>query len=562
MNTADRFASPNRAITEKVMHSVVQVVALQRAFLGNLSPVWTGSGTLVHSSGLILTNCHVANPRAMGMTAPAADMLGIAITQRSDEAPALTYIAQVAAQAPEMDLAVLRIVSGLDGRPVAGLNLPALELGDSDALELGDQICILGYPGIGGETVTFTTGAVAGFSKQSGISARRAWIKTDATIAGGNSGGTAVDLDGRLIGVPTQAAAGSGITPVDARPVVDTNKDGRVDENDSPIAIGGFINGLRPINLAKALLTKAGAGPTAKPAGSTVKPAGSTAKPSGSTVKPPSGVVKPPSGVIKPPSGVVKPSGSTPKPSVSTPKPSGSAKPPQSVAPPSPGLGPKATGPAFNHLVFSTQVSSDGRPINAASMLPSGSSSLYATFEFDGMKDGLQWTQVWAVDGKTVVSEQGAWDAGTKGRRVLQLSNPKGLPNGKYHLALAVKSQVVAEGEVVIGRQVDDTDTQVSGQVVDQSTGRGVAGALVIALRPGVKVQTFVQQQSSDMAYTSARTDSSGRFTFPQQLPKGQAYGLIVVARGYQDLAIESALRIGASAPEQAQLSAIALSPE
>ena len=63
------------------------------------------------------------------------------------------------------------------------------------------------------------------------------------------------------------------------------------------------------------------------------------------------------------------------------------------------------------------------------------------------------------------------------------------------------------------------------------------------------------------MAHTSARTDSSGRFTFPQQWPKGRAHGLIVVARGYQDLAIVSALRMGASAGEQAQLRAIALSP-
>ncbi|HNS50451.1 MAG TPA: trypsin-like peptidase domain-containing protein [Anaerolineae bacterium] len=560
MDTADRFASPNRAVTEKVMRSVVQIVALQRAFLGNLSPVWTGSGTLVHSSGLILTNCHVANPRAMGMSAPAADMLGIAITGRSDEAPALTYLAQVAAQSPEIDLAVLKIVSGLDGKKVSALNLPAIDLGDSDALELGDQVCIFGYPGIGGETVTYTTGAVSGFSKESGVSAKRAWIKTDATIAGGNSGGTAVDLDGLLIGVPTQAAAGSGITPVDARPVVDTNKDGRVDEHDSPIAIGGFINGLRPINLAKPLLAKAGV--AAKPAANTVKPSGSTVKPAGSTVKPPSGVVKPPSGVVKPPSGVVKPPSGTVKPPSGVVKPSGGAGAPQPVAPPSPGLAPKATGPAFTNLVFSTQVSADGRPVNAAAILASGSKSLYATFEFSGMKNGLAWTQVWAVDGKTIVSEQGAWDAGAKGRRALQLSNPSGLPNGKYHLALAVKGQVTAEGEVVVGRRSDDTDTQVSGQVVDQSNGRGIAGALVIALRPGVKVQAFVQQQSSDMAFTSARTDSSGRFTFPQQLPKGQAYGLVVVARGYRDLAIEGALRIGASAPEQAQLSAIALSPE
>jgi hypothetical protein len=109
---------------------------------------------------------------------------------------------------------------------------------------------------------------------------------------------------------------------------------------------------------------------------------------------------------------------------------------------------------------------------------------------------------------------------------------------------------------------VEDTDTQVSGQVVDQSNGRGISGAMVIALRPGVRVQEFVQQPRADMAFSTARTDQNGRFTFPQQLPKGQAYGLIVVARGYQDLAIESALRIGANAPEQAQISAIALPPE
>ena len=555
MVDAKRFAAPNRAVIENVMHCVVQVVALQRAFLGNLSPVWTGSGTIVHSSGLILTNCHVANPRAMGMTAPAADMLAIAITQRSDEAPALTYIAQVAVQSPELDLAILRIVSGLNGRAVAGLNLPALALGDSDALELGDQVCIFGYPGIGGETITFTTGAVSGFSKEKGIADHRAWIKTDATIAGGNSGGTAVNLDGQLIGIPTQAAAGTGITPVDARPVIDTNQDGRVDENDSPIAVGGFINGLRPINLAKALLAKAGVD-TAKPSGSAVAPGGGVPKPSGSVPKPAGTVVKPQGSLPKPSGSVVKPQGSLPKPS-------GSAKPaPQPVAPPSHGLVPKATGPAFAHLVFSTQVSSDGRPINAAAILPSGSASLYATFEYEGMKNGLQWSQVWALDGKTVVSEQGAWDGGSTGRKTLQLNNPKGLPNGKYHLALAVKSQVVAEGEVVVGRQVQDTDTQVSGQVVDQSNGRGIAGAMVIALRPGVRVQEFVQQQRADMAFSTARTDQNGRFTFPQQLPKGQAYGLIVVARGYQDLAIESALRIGANAPEQAQISAIALPPE
>ena len=67
------------------MHAVVQVVALRQGFLGNLAPAWTGSGTIVDSSGIILTNCHVANPRAIGMPPPSADRLAIAVTQQSDE---------------------------------------------------------------------------------------------------------------------------------------------------------------------------------------------------------------------------------------------------------------------------------------------------------------------------------------------------------------------------------------------------------------------------------------------------------------------------------------------
>ena len=52
-------------------------------------------------------------------------------------------------QSPDLDLAVMRIVSGLDGRPVSKLDLPSVPVGDSDALELGDTLSIFGYPGIG-----------------------------------------------------------------------------------------------------------------------------------------------------------------------------------------------------------------------------------------------------------------------------------------------------------------------------------------------------------------------------------------------------------------------------
>ena len=522
MSVKSQKGIPVRPVISQVMHGVVQIVALRRRTLGNYAAAWTGSGTIIDPSGIILTNCHVANPRALGMPAPAVDVLGIAILETSDQPPALTYLAEVLAQWPERDLALLRIVAGLDGKKVSGLKLPAVPLGDSDALELGDTLSIFGFPGIGGETVTFTSGAVSGFGSEKGVDERRAWIKTDATIAGGNSGGTAVNEAGQLIGIPTQAAAGSGIQPVDARPVVDTTGDGRVDEQDTPMSIGGFINGLRPVNLAKPLLSKAGvkivAG--AQPA---VAPSTVPSKPAPSKPAP------------------AAPAPSKPAPAAPTP------------SKPVPGR----TGLKFTPLVFSGRVTNDGRPVQAAEFLPSGSKELYAITEFEGMKDGTVWSVVWALNQKTIAQQQDKWTDGQRGRKVLRLATAKGLPDGEYHLAITVQNQIVTEGRVTVGRYAKQVDTQLSGTVVDQQTGKGIADALVIALQPAVRVQDFVKQQRKEMAFTTARSDKQGRFTFEQRLPRGQAYGLVVVARGYRDLAIESALRISAKAPDQAQMNAI-----
>nr|BAG55465.1 putative peptidase [uncultured bacterium] len=198
-----------RDIVKRVMPAVVQVVALKKQYRGNYAAAWTGSGTLVHPQGVVLTNCHVANPRAMGMPAPPADLLGIAITDRSDQPPALSYIVEIVAQSPRLDLAVLRVTRDVNGRAVKKLALPWVPIGNSDELELGDIISIFGYPGIGGETITFTSGSISGFTQQRDVTSGRAWIKTDATIAGGNSGGTAVSQHGYLVGIPTQAAAGT-----------------------------------------------------------------------------------------------------------------------------------------------------------------------------------------------------------------------------------------------------------------------------------------------------------------------------------------------------------------
>jgi S1-C subfamily serine protease len=280
--TGSVFLRPTQAldrnVTQSVMHSVVQLGPIAEVtnkkgktevrFFG-----W-GSGTLLTADGYILTNHHVTD--VTDVIDQVKDQpnikiregeLVVLLTKRSDQPAVATYIAEVVADSADLDLAVLKITKDLSGKAVdpSALNLPFVELGDSDGIDLGDTINIFGYPGIGGDTITFTSGNVSGFDSDTGVEGR-AWIKTDATIAGGNSGGTGVDNDGKLIGVPTRIFSNKEGQSVDCRRLADTNGDGKIDETDTCIPVGGFINALRPVNLAKDLIQEAiGQGTTEEP---------------------------------------------------------------------------------------------------------------------------------------------------------------------------------------------------------------------------------------------------------------------------------------------------------
>jgi S1-C subfamily serine protease len=212
----------------------------------------SGSGTIVSSSGLILTNAHVVTRDA----ACNFSRVGVAVTTDADRPPELLYEADLLVIDTKLDLAVVKVARSLDPSRPLPTSFLALALGDSDTLNIGDSLRILGYPEIGGETITFTNGSVGGFTAQAGIG-DRALIKTDATIAGGNSGGAAVDAKGNLIGIPTKARASENGPAVDCRPLADTNGDNKVDTADNCVTIGGFLNGLRPVNLARSVIEQA-----------------------------------------------------------------------------------------------------------------------------------------------------------------------------------------------------------------------------------------------------------------------------------------------------------------
>ncbi|MCP4087485.1 MAG: trypsin-like serine protease [Actinomycetia bacterium] len=250
--TIDPLAGAVGPETAGLAQATVQVIQLVESGAGYEPFCGYGSGGVISADGTILTNAHVIEADSFC----AYDAIGVAISHTADRPPELTYLADLLVFDEVADLAVLRISTDLDGNEVSP-ELPFLAVGDSDAVEIGDTIRILGFPAIGGETITFTQGAVSGFTLDATVDGR-AWIKTDATISGGNSGGIAVDVDGFLIGVPTQVGSGSlDAEVVDCRVITDTNGDGAVDDTDTCTPIGGFINGVRPVGVALPLIDDA-----------------------------------------------------------------------------------------------------------------------------------------------------------------------------------------------------------------------------------------------------------------------------------------------------------------
>ncbi len=181
-----------------------------------------GSGTIISRDGLILTNNHVVTDEKTGDVSSDGEFpIGVNLKQ-AGAPPTVRYIAKVVDRSEQWDLALLQIVKNADGTPLKkDTAFPFLPLGDSDKVDIEDNLRVLGFPGLGGDSITFTRGIVAGFENDKEL---RTMIKTDSEISPGNSGGTAINDSYELIGIPTSIM------------VNETGKIGHV----------------RPINIAKA----------------------------------------------------------------------------------------------------------------------------------------------------------------------------------------------------------------------------------------------------------------------------------------------------------------------
>ncbi|NLE24049.1 MAG: trypsin-like serine protease [Clostridiaceae bacterium] len=189
---------------QKISKSTIKLYTLDDEF----NVIAMGSGTIVNKEGYILTNFHCVGEN--GYLYNSEGYVAIAITDDVKKNIQPQYLAQYKNGKENLDIAVVKIVSDLNWNTVSGgdLNLSPVTFSDSDNVELGDIINILGYPGVGGETITFTAGHVSGFVDDDGDS-EIDWIKTDAVVNHGNSGGTAINNNGEMIGVPTAKIVGA-----------------------------------------------------------------------------------------------------------------------------------------------------------------------------------------------------------------------------------------------------------------------------------------------------------------------------------------------------------------
>jgi len=226
-------ANLSKEIGQRDMPAVVFLLAGD-VKAGKLVPVTSGSGTILTADGAILTNHHVIYDKGQKRL---HDFVAVGLLKAYDQAPELTCLAVPSHGLidGDLDLAIVKCEQDLSGKPFRAQGWPTIPVGSSKDLVPGvTEIFVIGYPGVGGPTINVTRGTVSGFLGKEG-GAGRDWIKTDAAIAHGNSGGTAIDEEGKLVGIPTAVFPGQA-------------------------DLGERVGLLRPVELAEPLIAKAAAG--------------------------------------------------------------------------------------------------------------------------------------------------------------------------------------------------------------------------------------------------------------------------------------------------------------
>ncbi|MGZ5318419.1 MAG: S1C family serine protease [Actinomycetota bacterium] len=223
---------PVTAVVQRVLPAVVNVttdIFQPDQFGGAQQGQGVGTGFIVRSDGVVVTNCHVVEG-------------GSKITVSTSEAEPREFDARVIGGDCLHDLAVLKIDA---------TGLPTVQLGDSGSLQLGQRVVALGYALAldGGPTVT--TGIVSSLDRtiqaqdpncevcDNGVRTYSDVIQTDAAINHGNSGGPLVDMQGRVVGI--NSAGDDSAENIGFAISIDSAKDTIAQAQTDPLAATAYL---------------------------------------------------------------------------------------------------------------------------------------------------------------------------------------------------------------------------------------------------------------------------------------------------------------------------------
>lgn len=451
------------------------------------------SGTIIDPVGYILTNFHCVGYTNLygkddsGFNLKHGDLyhpqgwLVIGPTKDPKKAPAPTYLAKYVAGDPKLDVAVVKIfrMYNESEKLPSALPLTVIKRVDSDNAKIGEFIATVGYPGVGGNLISYLPGQISGFDDQDGDGNLDSF-KTNAEIAPGNSGGLGMNENGEQIGISTWGRV-SGASKIDR---------------------------FKMINIAEPLIQKAKqiGGATI---GGGLGSAGSSQAPSGGN-------------------------------------------------------------PSFGKITLSTACK-DAPTSQPGVVFPAGTKQIAALFPHSGLRTGTDWGSAWVLDDKVIAGgETGrSWKDAADGTFCNTLANQgEALPNGKYKYALYLQGRLVSEAEFSIGASAPPptskpppqtkTGVVLTGQIVDADTQRGIAGAIILVLKPDVSIEDFDDAENIEPLIAALGTaDASGKYQTAPGLERGITYTILVGQKAYQRRELE--LELEASDPDVTKLKPIAL---
>lgn len=467
---------------------------------GIQAPSCVGAGTVIDETGLILTNAHLVLPNGPCQ----GETVVVALPVRLNEPPVPTYLAEPVQIDMGLDLAIVQITGGLDGSRVDPdtLNLPSVPIGDSSTVLQGAGLRFVGYPGIGNQGVTAASGTMMGLTAERN-GARIAWFRTNAELGSGMAGGGAFDQTGELIGVVTGAPETDGETPgPSCLSIQDTTGDGLITERDACVPIAAETDAIRPINLALPLITAARSGyelahmpgiparlPIDEPRigqpffATQIDDYGTPTQiisrlPSDSrslfvffTYENmrngiPYALRVTRNGTEIPRLGLGPLAwGGAPRgiwyigsenltwedgQYVFTIYLNGRVATSAAIT-----VGPGGSEPVIRNLTFGV-LDETGAFASTGTLLPSGIERVDAHFEYEGMREGQTWTEVWYYSGGEVSRWTQTWSRGASGHNTAYALNYEGLPAGDYRLEIYIDERLAAIGDLTLAGTAND----------------------------------------------------------------------------------------------------------